>query len=218
MKIIDNYADLPVGKYLDILAANEGDADDLDKQVATIAILCDVTEADILNLPLPDYTALARAADFLHHEDKGDHRLAKRYTLGGLALVPCTDSRKMTTAQYIDFQTMTRDGDYDRHLPEILSCFLVPEGHTYGDGYDFADVQDAIRRHLSVTDALSLLAFFFVSLRKLTDASLTLSERATHLVKDKTMRRAMRQKIRETRKAMKEGATPSTPAGAGSQP
>ena len=39
--IIDSYSALPVGKYLDILAANEGDADELDKQVATIAILAD---------------------------------------------------------------------------------------------------------------------------------------------------------------------------------
>lgn len=161
MNIIDNYADLPVGKYLDILAANAGDAEDIDKQVATIAILTDKTEDEILALPVPDYTVLARAADFLRHEDKGEHRMAKRYTLGGLALVPCTDARKMTTAQYIDFQTLTKDGDYDRHLAEILSCFLVPEGKAYGTGYDFAEVQDAIRRHLSVTDALSLLAFFF---------------------------------------------------------
>ena len=215
MNIIDNYADLPVGKYLDILAANAGDAEDIDKQVATIAILTDRTEEDILNLPLPDYTALARAADFLHHEDKGEHRLAKRYTLGGLALVPCTDARKMTTAQYIDFQTLTKDGDYDRHLPEILSCFLVPEGKAYGTGYDFAEVQDAIRRHLSVTDALSLLAFFFASLQTLTDGFLTLSARATKAVKDKTARRALRQEIRQARKMLK-GEIPSPPAGAGS--
>lgn len=214
MNIIDNYADLPVGKYLDILAANEGPAEDIDKQVATIAILTDRTEEEILSLPVPDYTVLARAADFLRHEDKGEHRLAKRYTLGGLALVPCTDARKMTTAQYIDFQTLTKDGDYDRHLPEVLSCFLVPEGKSYGEGYDFADVQDAIRRHLSVTDALSLLAFFFVSLQTLTDDFLTLSERATKAIRDKATRRAMRQRIREARKAMK--GTPSPSAGDGS--
>lgn len=213
MNIIDNYADLPVGKYLDILAANAGDAEDIDKQVATIAILTDKTEDEILALPVPDYTVLARAADFLRHEDKGEHRLAKRYTLGGLALVPCTDARKMTTAQYIDFQTLTKDGDYDRHLAEILSCFLVPEGKAYGTGYDFAEVQDAIRRHLSVTDALSLLAFFFASWQRLTDASLTLSARATRAVKDKTLRREIRQKIRETRKSLR---TPSPSAGDGS--
>ena len=214
MNIIDNYADLPVGKYLDILAANAGEGEDIDKQVATIAILTDKTEDEILALPVPDYTALARAADFLRHEDKGEHRLAKRYTLGGLALVPCTDIRKMTTAQYIDFQTLTKDGDYDRHLPEVLSCFLVPDGKSYGEGYDFADVQDAIRRHLSVTDALSLLAFFFVSLQTLTDDFLTLSERATKAIRDKATRRAMRQRIREARKAMK--GTPSPSAGDGS--
>lgn len=213
MNIIDNYADLPVGKYLDIIAANEGDAEDIDKQVATIAILTDRTEDDILNLPLPDYTALARAADFLHHEDKGEHRLAKRYTLGGLALVPCTDASKMTTAQYIDFQTLTKDGDYDRHLAEILSCFLVPEGKSYGTGYDFAEVQDAIRRHLSVTDALSLLAFFFASWQTLTDGFLTLSARATKAVKDKAARRALRQEIRQARKMLR---TPSPSAGDGS--
>lgn len=165
MRIIDNYKDLPVGKYQEILDINaDTEAEDIDRQVRTIAVLSDTDEDTILALSLPEYAALAARTAFLMHEDNETHKLAKLYDLGGLQLVPTVEARKVTTAQYIDFQTMTREG-WDKHLVEVLSTLLVPKGHTYGNGYDIADVQDAIRRHLCVTDALSLLAFFFVSFK-----------------------------------------------------
>lgn len=214
MRIIDNYADLPVGKYLDILALNEDKAlDDLERQAGTIAILADTTLDEVLALSLPAYSDLARQAAFLQHEDKADHRLAKSYDLGGLVLVPVTDPRKVTAGQYIDFQTVSAGG-YDRRLPEILSCILVPKGRTYGSGYDIADVQEAIRKHLSVTDALSLLAFFFVSLRASITASLTSSEKELTRLERRTGKKhpEIRKRIREAR------AMASIADGAGSQP
>lgn len=210
MRIVDNYADLPVGKYLDILRANEGDADELDKQVATIAILADVPEQDILNLPLPEYSALAAKADFLRHTDKGSHAVAKSYTLGGLRLVPVADAGRITAGQFIDFQTFTKDG-LEKHLPEILSCFLVPDGKTYGNGYSIPDVQDAIRQYLSVTDALSLLAFFFASSEQLLRISLTFSEKAARRIKDKATREAMLARIAQTRAMLSPTAGDGSP-------
>ena len=98
--IIDSYSALPVGKYLDILAANEGDADELDKQVATIAILADASVDDILALPLADYSELAARTAFLRSEDKGNHAVAKSYRLGGLDLIPVADAGKVTAGQF----------------------------------------------------------------------------------------------------------------------
>lgn len=210
MHIIDNYADLTVGKYSEILRANEGDADELDKQVATIAILADTTEDAVLALPLADYSELAARASFLLGEDKGSHAVAKSYTLGELELVPVADAAKITAGQFIDFQQLTRDGGIDRKLPQVLSCLLVPKGKTYGAGYDIADVQEAIRRHLSVTDALSLLAFFFGSSEALLQRSLISSEKAAKALKDPTARATMLLRIKAARAML------SPTAGAGS--
>lgn len=209
MKIIDSYAALPVGKYLEILAVNKEDRDDIDKQVATIAILADVPEEDLLNLPLTDYASLAAAADFLRHEDKGTHKVADHYRLGGFDLVPVADPTKLTAGQYIDFQALTKE-DQDTHLAQLLSVVLVPKGKKYGDGYDIAEVQRAIREGLSVTDALSVLAFFFVSLRQSIATSLTYSKRAAKGLRNKATRREMEKLIRETE------ATLFRTAGAGS--
>ncbi|MBR1575864.1 MAG: hypothetical protein IJ654_05370 [Bacteroidales bacterium] len=212
MHIIDNYADLSIGKYIDILnAVTDGDADDLDKQVATLAILADVTEDDILALPLSEYADLVARASFLAAEDKGKHAVAKSYKLAGLELIPAADAAELTAGQFIDFQTLTSDGALEPRLPEILSCLLVPRGKSYGKGYDIADVQDAVRNHLSVTDALSLLAFFLASSEKLLLRFLTSSERAAAKMKDRTAKTMIVEKIRQTR------ATLLRAAGAGSQ-
>lgn len=211
MHIIDNYADLTVGKYSEILRANEGDADELDKQVATIAILADASEKEVLALPLGEYAELAARASFLQGEDKGSHAVAKSYNLDGLELVPVADAAKITAGQFIDFQTLTRDAGWDKHLAEVLSCLLVPKGKTYGTGYDIADVQAAIRAYLSVTDALSLLAFFFASSEALLRRSLTFSEKAAAKLKDPKVKEAMMEKIRAAREML------SPTAGAGSE-
>ena len=208
--IIDSYSALPVGKYLDILAANEGDADELDKQVATIAILADASVDDILALPLADYSELAARTAFLRSEDKGNHAVAKSYRLGGLDLIPVADAGKVTAGQFIDFQQLTKDGGMERNLPAVLSCLLVPKGKTYGNGYDIADVQRAIRDYLSVTDALSLLAFFFASSEVLLARSLTYSEKEAKKVKDPAKKAAIQERIKAARAML------SPTAGAGS--
>ena len=210
MKIINSYADLPVGKYLEILAINAQDIEDIDKQVATLSVLADCPEEDLLNIPLTDYAALAAAADFLRHEDKGKHVLAEHYRIGGFDLVPVKDPSKLTAGQYIDFQTLTKE-DQDKHLAELLSVVLVPKGKKYGEGYDIAEVQDAIRKYLSVTDALSVIAFFFVSLRQSIRTSLTYSRRAARGLKDKKVRKEMERLIAKTE------ATLFRTAGAGSR-
>ena len=98
----------------------------------------------------------------------------------------------------------------ERNLPAVLSCLLVPKGKTYGNGYDIADVQKAIRDYLSVTDALSLLAFFFASSEVLLARSLTYSEKEAKKVKDPAKKAAIQERIKAARAML------SPTAGAGS--
>lgn len=164
--MIDNYKDLPIGDYLELCrVCAMSDADELDKQVQVLAILSGCTPEDIGRLPIAEYTARVAKADFLQREcEVKGSRIAKEYRVGEWVLVPTIKGRDLTASQYIDFQTYNKQGA-DK-VVEMLSCFLVPKGKRYAEGYDVVELQEAMRREMSVYDVLSVMAFFLASLRK----------------------------------------------------
>lgn len=210
--IIDNYADLPVGLYMEILATSRADMEDIDKQVRIISLLSGMPETQVLTLPIPDYKVLAAATEFLT-EPCQEGRVAKSYRLGGMELVPTSDLTKITAAQYIDFQTLSKGGD--ERTVELCSVFLVPKGHKYADGYDIADVQDAIRRHLSVQDVVTLAAFFLRRYAELIVSSLTSCKRLVRRTRDARKKAELEAKMAEAETALRR-LTDSMTAGAGS--
>lgn len=185
---IDNYRDLPLGKYEEIIKANDIE-NDIDRQVAVLAILTGLSERELLNLPIAEYSALAAKTAYLQTPVPKVSRPASRYTAGKFTLIPTTDLRKITAAQYIDFQTLAPQGD--KHIVEILSCFLVPEGCKYNDGYDIIEVQTAIREDLSVMDALCLSAFFLKKYAALTRSTRISLEKALRTERDPKRRARM---------------------------
>ena len=196
MKIIDNYRDLPIGLYLEICDIDRReDLEDINKQVSIISVLTGMAEEDIYNLPLEEYRQLAAKSQYLRHPYEGEILTAKNYIVGKFTLVPVEDYRKITTAQYIDFQTFAKDAE--RNIVEILSCMLIPKGKKYNQDYDVIEVQKALREHLCVADALSLLAFFFVQYRQSIKDSLTYSREMAMRLRDPEKKRRMLREIQK---------------------
>ena len=196
MKIIDNYRDLPIGLYLEICDIDRReDLEDINKQVSIISVLTGMAEEDIYNLPLEEYRQLAAKSQYLRHPYEGEILTAKNYIVGKFTLVPIEDYRKITTAQYIDFQTFAKD--VERNIVEILSCMLIPKGKKYNQDYDVLEVQKALREHLCVADALSLLAFFFVQYRQSIKDSLTYSREMAMRLRDPEKKRRMLREIQK---------------------
>ena len=196
MKIIDNYRDLPIGLYLEICDIDRReDLEDINKQVSIISVLTGMAEEDIYNLPLEEYRQLAAKSQYLRHPYEGEILTAKNYIVGKFTLVPVEDYRKITTAQYIDFQTFAKD--VERNIVEILSCMLIPKGKKYNQDYDVLEVQKALREHLCVADALSLLAFFFVQYRQSIKDSLTYSREMAMRLRDPEKKRRMLREIQK---------------------
>ena len=196
MKIIDNYRDLPIGLYLEICDIDRReDLEDINKQVSIISVLTGMAEEDIYNLPLEEYRQLAAKSQYLRHPYEGEVLTAKNYIVGKFTLVPVEDYRKITTAQYIDFQTFAKDAE--RNIVEILSCMLIPKGKKYNQDYDVLEVQKALREHLCVADALSLLAFFFVQYRQSIKDSLTYSREMAMRLRDPEKKRRMLREIQK---------------------
>lgn len=182
--MINNYDNLPVGRYLEILTiSRDENIEELDKQVKVLSILSDMSEGDLLRLPITEYKQMVKASRFLEIPDVQRHPVAKQYIVGKYTLIPVVDYRKLTTAQYIDFQSFAPK--MDDMIAEVVSCFLAPKGMQYAEGYDVLDVQEAIRQDMSVGDAVTLMAFFLTSLRQSIEDSLNFCRRELKKLKKK---------------------------------
>ena len=198
IKIIDNYRNLPVGKWLEILElSRDENVDALEQQVKTIAILTGLTDDEVLDLPIMEYKSLAAKTMFLENEYDGKLQIAKSYGLNGMELIPVKDLNKITTAQYVDYQTFSKEGDM--YLVQTLSTLLVPKGKKYNDGYDMDAVQQAIRDNLSVADVLSLYAFFLTKWVKSIKDSQTFLDKEIRKISNKTMRERLMKQMQEMR-------------------
>ena len=198
IKIIDNYRNLPVGKWLEILELSKDEnVDALEQQVKTISILTGLTEDEVLDLPIVEYRELASKTKFLEKEYDGKLQIAKSYGLNGMELIPVKDFNKITTAQYVDYQTFAKEGDM--YLVQTLSTLLVPKGKKYNDGYDMDAVQQAIRDNLSVADVLSLYAFFLTKWVKSIKDSQTYLDKEIKKIPNKLMREKLMKQVQEMR-------------------
>jgi hypothetical protein len=208
MKIIDNYRKLPIGKYNEIVKLCETEMDEVDRKVKIVGILTGLTDEEVLNLPLTEFTECCAKAKFidLPCPETLIPSVSKSYPVGGFNLVPVTDMRKVTTAQYIDFLAFSKDKEHN--IVEMLSCFLVPKGMDYNEGYDILDVHNAIKEEMSVAEVLALLAFFFGSWTRSINSTLSSSERMARRVKDKGKRQMMMERIAELRSTISGGGSP----------
>ena len=203
---IDNYRDLPVGKYEEIVKLCETEMSEYDRRVAIVAILSGLTEDEVLHLPLDVFTDYSVRSRFIEREcpENMIPGVSKNYPIGGFVLLPVTDIRKITAAQYIDFQTFAQDRE--NKTVELLSCFLVPRGKEYNDGYDVLEVHKAIREEMSVAEALSLLAFFFKGWLLSIRNTLSYSARIVKRIKNRETKAALMMKIQDLLDSLTDGA------------
>lgn len=204
--IIDNYRDLPLGDHGEIIKIDHDTTlEEIDKRVKIMSILTGKSEDFLMDLPINDFKALSTKMKFLEKGLPDDVlRHADTYQVGKFTLVPVTDIRKITTAQYIDFISFHKAG-YEEHVPEILSCLLVPKGKKYNHDYDIMEVQDALRKDLSVYDAACLYAFFLASCEISIVDTLTYLRKEAMKVKDKDKREKMLQEIQRLQTLMRNG-------------
>ena len=174
--MIKSYREMPIGTYFKLQNIVLSEPDDQEWKVTALALLTGRTEDDLLHAPLGEFAALIKEMAFLAEPPKTE-RVKSSYKAGAFELVPTLDTAKVTTAQYIDFQTFCKEKDDEARAVAVLSCLMVPKGCKYCDGYDPAAVRAAIQEHVTVVDALSLYGFFFEKLRTSINRSQTYSEK-----------------------------------------
>lgn len=195
------WSDISLGKFSEIESIVKSDMSEIDKHTYILTILTESNLKEIEELPIAEYSRLIREMDFINYVPKVEIR--DEYVINGKEYVLCTNTQKLTAAQFIDFQELYKDLDNNKH--KILALLLVPKGKKYGEGYDVDKVADEIDQHFSIVDANACMLFFSLLYKALTIATLTYSIKQMK----KTMRREKNRELKTKMKIAIEKTTES---------
>lgn len=155
-----NWNDITLEKYLQLESIEKDTLDVLDKNSAIISVVFDKEYTS--ELPLTEYQTLTHRLRFLS-QPIPTVEMKKQY--GDLVLDK--NLANVTLAQYIDFKNFTLHND----IAGCLSCFLIPRGKRYLEGYDVEDVKHYVNQ-MPITDVLAIQNFFLQYLKRYTVLSL----------------------------------------------
>lgn len=165
--------------------------DETMRVVMLISLFNDIREEDVLELPLDKFRDYVKKLGWMNIPPDIEQP-RENYKINGKDYVLTMNFHKLTTGQYIDFQSYAKSDNYEN----ILSVFLIPKGHKYNDGYDvFEVVQDMLT--MPVGEVLGLMGFFIVLYRSWSRALLKYSSRMLR-------REARKQKNQELMETVKE--------------
>ena len=204
--MINNYKDLTLEKYIELYELDIHGMEEIDIQSNIIAILSDMTVDDVLDLPIPQYKKLAQQTAFLTAQPQVKARKINKIYINGKEYNVLDKIEKMTTGQYIDYQTYLKKNDV-KMLPYILSCLIIPSGEKYGD----TDTIEQIKQ-MTVEEALTISNFFMNKSLTLIKGTLRYLEymmkRKMKKVKEETMKQQMTeaiQKLHSLQNSLKNG-------------
>ena len=192
-----SWKDITIDVYEKIRAikADELNTDEqaLDLNIKLLSILCDVDEDTITDLPITEFSNLVSKTEFL--KDMPKYTIESTYKVGDRFFDVQTNLRAMTTAQFIDFQTLVKE--QDKNLSNLLACFMLPKGKKYGEDYDIIEVAEYLKKNMSIAIARSVMFFFTLEYQVLQKVMLDYSI--------KEMKREMKnEENEETKKKMEE--------------
>lgn len=154
--MIKSYSEMSIEKYYELRDNMSEELEPLDFQVRMISILSDMSEDDVLNLPLDKYAECVVDMAFIDELPKPRNMFSSTLKINGVKYKLLKDVNSMTAGQYIDFQSYL---DNKLGVEYILSTILIPEGKKYGE-YDVAPVIEDIRKYLDIQTAVSIRFFF----------------------------------------------------------
>lgn len=159
---IDSWDKCSINDYYRIVDINEDDSlCEAEKDIATVAVLCGVSEDEIYQMEVLQLKALVREAKkwvgkFEWNKDIKFNKIKigdKEYEIN-------INLDKMNVEQYVDFQNFWGRNDLRKYYGNVLACFMIPKGHKYGEGYDTIELAEELRDTISIKMANEICYFF----------------------------------------------------------
>lgn len=173
-----------------------------DQEIKFMSLLCDCDEEEILELPITEFQRLKKECAFLNTQPQMLDKCPDNIVINKQKCVVVKNLKKLTAAQYIDFQQMAKS-DINEFLPNLIACFVLPEGKKYGNGYNIDEFAEELNNNLSIVTALSMFDFFQKAfLSSIKDIGLCLDWELRKI--GRKAKKEEKMKIQEMRKTLKE--------------
>lgn len=190
-KTIEGWGDVDLRMMKRINEINEME-DEMEKMIALVAFFNHMKEDDVLELPLDEFKKHMAALGWMDTPPEISMP-REEYVINGNTYVLTMNFHKLTTAQYLDFQSYTKSKEWE----QMLSVFLIPKGKSYNNGYDVYEVQKDLL-DMPVGEVLGLMGFFTVLYRSWSAALLRYSSRM--------LRKERTKEAKQMRKALDRAA------------
>jgi hypothetical protein len=191
--IVKDWKDVNLGMWQRMNEITQRE-DEIQRIVGFVALFNNMTEDDVLAMPLDEFKERMKELAWMNVPPEIEQP-KEEYTINGKQYVLTMNFHKLTTAQYIDFQSYTKSEDYS----QMLSVFLIPKGKKYGEGYDVFETQQDLKQ-MPVGEVLGLMGFFIVLYRSWSAALLKYSSRMLR----KAAKREKSKELMETVKKTEE--------------
>lgn len=163
--IYNSWDKLPIGKLNDVNnIINNNELTEDDKIIKLGALINNMDYEDFINLNIEDAQKIISQIKFLYEAPK-NNKLVKNLNLDGINCKVIQDVSEITTAQFIDYNTLISNKEVS--IPEILSIFIIPEGHKYSDNYNKEEIVNLISKYVSVEEGISIANFFIKKYKRL---------------------------------------------------
>lgn len=148
----------------------------ISKYTSVLSSLKGITEKEISNMPIDDFNNEINDVNELLKKQipKKLHTIDKYYIDGNKCRI-LLNASEMSTGQFIDYSNTLKD-DPD-NLSMLCAILFIPEGKTYGDGYDVLKNRDFIYNNFKLVDAIGINFFFLIQSKVYTDVTLEYLER-----------------------------------------
>lgn len=209
--MIDSYSKLTIAKYREFTEIELAESD-IDAVVNILSLLTDKSPESIMALPIPEFKELVKKMSFLKERPNLD-KCPNSLVINGQKYYIDKDVKNMSVGQYIDYKQYYKEqDDLIKNLHYIMTIFIIPEGHKYGEGYNLADLAEIFNENLSIETAVGISNFFFRKSEKFIRCFLTyllLKMRKTvRKEKDKEVKAKMMEAVKqmeELRALLKDG-------------
>lgn len=197
-----SWNDITISDYRKIKEITEREFDsELEKGIAVLSVLCDVSEDDVYSLPINQLKGLLDGISWMNEPYSFDKNWkADSLTINGEKYDIVCDINKFTVAQYADFQIYWNKRDDVDYMARVLSVFIVPKGKIYNDGYDVVELIDILENNISINVWNSICYFFLNSCLLSIEASLYCSVLALTKMIMKERNKERRQQLRQLRR------------------
>ena len=197
-----SWNDITINDYRKITEITSREFDsELEKGIAILSVLCGVDEDDVYSLPINQLKSLLDGITWIYEPYSFDKNWkADSLTINGEKYDIVADINKFTVAQYADFQIYWDKRDDIDYMAKVLSCFIIPKGKVYNDGYDVVELIDILENNISINVWNSLCYFFLKCCLLSIEASLYCSVLVLTKMIMKERNKERRQQLRQLRR------------------